>query len=65
RVVEVAYFGEVTEKELSRHDKIREVPLSMLVPLWILVIANLYFGIDAELTSEVARQAAKSLLGIN
>lgn len=65
RVVEVAYFGEVTEKELSGHDKIREVPLSMLVPLWILVIANLYFGIDAELTSEVARQAAKSLLGIN
>lgn len=65
RVVEVAYFRKPDEADASPAMRTHEVPLSMLIPLWVLVLANLYFGIDASLTSQVARQAAKHLLGIN
>ena len=59
RVVEAAYFGEGPE----RTEPLREAPLSLLVPTWALVAANLYFGIDATLTTSVAGQAARTLLG--
>jgi len=58
RVVEVAYFG-----KLSPDSDVREAPLGLLAPTWALVIANLYFGIDAGLTSSVATRAAQALLG--
>jgi multicomponent Na+:H+ antiporter subunit D len=59
RVVEVAYFAP------ARDDApVAEAPLGMLVPMWVLVIANLYFGINARLTSDVATRAAESLLGV-
>ena len=59
RVVEVAYLGE------AEHDaEVREAPLSMLVPTWALVIANLWFGIDSTLTADVATRAAQTLLGV-
>ena len=35
----------------------------MLVPTWILIAANVYFGIDTSLTSGIARRAAESFLG--
>jgi multicomponent Na+:H+ antiporter subunit D len=59
KVVEVAYFREVP---LDRD--IREAPLSLLVPTWIMVAANFYFGIDAGLTTDVATRAAEILLGV-
>ena len=59
RVVEAAYFGEAPE----RAEPVREAPLSLLLPTWALVAANLYFGIDATLTTSVAGQAARALLG--
>ena len=31
-------------------DNIKEAPLSQLVPIWLLVLANFYFGIDTRLT---------------
>jgi multicomponent Na+:H+ antiporter subunit D len=58
KVVEVAYFGEV-----SPGAGIREAPLGLLVPTWALVLANLYFGIDASLTAGVATRAAEVLIG--
>jgi multicomponent Na+:H+ antiporter subunit D len=58
RVVEVAYF-----QEASPEAGIREAPLSLLVPTWALVLANLYFGIDASLTAGVATRAAEVLIG--
>ncbi|HUP51777.1 MAG TPA: monovalent cation/H+ antiporter subunit D family protein [Longimicrobiales bacterium] len=58
KVVEVAYFGEV-----SPEAGIREAPLGLLVPTWTLVLANLYFGIDASLTAGVATRAAEVLIG--
>ena len=43
KVVEVAYFREV-DPELG----ISEAPLSLLAPTWVLVLGNLYFGINAS-----------------
>jgi multicomponent Na+:H+ antiporter subunit D len=59
RVIEVVYFRPVPagRKEVS------EAPLIMLLPTWALTLANLYFGIDTDLSVGVARQAAQSLLG--
>lgn len=60
RVVETAYFG----PSIGDHDEVGEAPLSLLIPTWALVIANLYFGIDATLTAGVAGRAAEFLLGV-
>jgi hypothetical protein len=35
----------------------------MLVSTWVLIGANLYFGIDASVSLEVARRAAETLIG--
>jgi hypothetical protein len=34
------------------------------VPTWTLAAANLYFGIDAGLATDVATRAAQALLGV-
>ena len=60
RVVETAYFKPAPEGQTARC----EAPLSMLVPMWILVLANFYFGIDASLSTGAARFAAQQLLGV-
>jgi multicomponent Na+:H+ antiporter subunit D len=58
RFVEVAYFREPSA-EVSR---LREAPLSMLVPAWVLVLACIYFGLDTQLTLGGAGAAAAELL---
>jgi len=59
KVVEAAYFN-----DFLGDLEVGEAPFSLLVPIWILVAANFYFGIDASLTVGVARSAAELLLGI-
>ncbi len=59
RIVEVAYFAAPTE--LTR--EAREAPLGMLLATWLLVAANIYFGIDTELTRQTAELAAQYLTG--
>lgn len=59
RLIETAYFHAPPEDGLE----VREAPLSLLLPIWILVLANLYFGIDTSLTVGVASQASALLLG--
>jgi multicomponent Na+:H+ antiporter subunit D len=59
RVIEVAWF----EPPPPGRGKVREAPLSMLVPMWLLVVATVWFGVDGELTSGLARRAAEVLLG--
>jgi multicomponent Na+:H+ antiporter subunit D len=61
RVVEVAYFQPAPEGDAGA--KIKEAPLSMLIPTWILIGASIYFGIHTSLTLGVAERAAKLLLG--
>ena len=59
RVVEIAYF-----RPLRRQSRrAAEAPAMMLVPTWILIGANVYFGIDTSLTSGLARRAAETFLG--
>ena len=60
RVVEVAYFRDPP----ANHPRVTEAPLSLLVPTWVLVLANFYFGIDTTLTVGVAENAARILLGL-
>lgn len=57
RVVEVAYFQQAETDEKC------EAPLSMLVPMWALVIANIWLGIDTRLTTGMAEYAATLLMG--
>jgi len=59
RVIEVTYFKSVTEST----PVVKEAPFSILIPLWILVLANLYFGIDTSLTVSVTQMAAADLFG--
>jgi multicomponent Na+:H+ antiporter subunit D len=59
RVVEEAYFAERPETA----PPVSEAPLSMLVPTWILILANLYFGVDSSVTLGIARRAAETLMG--
>ncbi len=58
RIVEAAYFRRPTPGIAPR----REAPASLLVPTWLLIVANLYFGVDTTLTTGVAGRAAAALL---
>jgi len=57
RVVEALYLAEPEGKPA-----VSSAPLSMVLPTWALVLASLYFGIDAELTSKAASTAADLLI---
>ncbi len=59
RVVEAAYMHEPSEPVSN----VREAPLSLLIPTWVLILANLYFGVDTSLTVGVARRSAELLVG--
>ena len=60
RVIEVAYFQAPPKR--AQGDEVGEAPLSMLIPLWVLIGANLYFGIETSASVGVAKEAAKFLL---
>jgi multicomponent Na+:H+ antiporter subunit D len=59
RVVEVAYFSP-PDREVERC----EAPPVMLATIWLLVGANLFFGIFTSWSAGVARRAAETLLGV-
>jgi multicomponent Na+:H+ antiporter subunit D len=59
RIVEWIYFSQPR----IIIDDIREAPISQLIPVWFLVLANIYFGIDTSLTVGLSKIAAKSLFG--
>ncbi len=59
RIVEAAYFQKPAEEE----SQVREAPVGMLFPMWILIGAILYCGISTSLTAGVARRAAALLAG--
>jgi len=63
RVVETAYFRDSDDAKSPARAEVAEAPLSMLIPLWAMIAANLYFGIDTSLTIGLAEQAANYLLG--
>jgi len=61
RIVEVAYFKE----PLAGSVPVKEAPILFLIPIWTLIIANIYFGIDTRLSVQVAQLAAQSLFGVS
>lgn len=60
RIVEAAYLRPAPENRAP----IREVGPWMMVPLWILIAANFWFGIDTSLTLETATRGAEVLMGV-
>ena len=60
RIVEWVYF----KPPRPDLDEVREAPISLLIPMWLLVLANLYFGVDTRLTVGVSKLAAQSLIGV-
>ena len=59
RVVEAVWFREPT----GTAAKATEAPLEMLIPIWLLAGATVFFGLDADLTAGIAARAAAALLG--
>ena len=59
RVVEVAYFQKADDDS-----NVKEAPFMMQVSMWVLTGATLYFGIQTDLTVNVAQRAAGLLLGV-
>ena len=59
RVFEVAYLR---EPAITEHGP-KALPLSMLVPTWVLALAGIYFGAHATFTLDVAHTAARQLMG--
>jgi len=66
RVVETIYFKRPDpddEEAMRRHEAATEAPVSMLLPMWTLIAASVFFGINAELTGRIAEAGAAVLLG--
>ena len=59
RIIETAYF----EAPTSLTEEAREAPSGILLATWTLVVANIYFGIDTDLTRQTAELAAQHLIG--
>ena len=59
RIVETAYFRPAAEGGPAR----TEAPLIFLLPLWLLLLANVYFGIDTSLTVTLSEYTSGYLFG--
>ena len=60
KVVEAVYFRKPAETQPIDH--VREAPLGMLAPAWVLAAAAIFFGLTTNWTYGVAREAAELLL---
>lgn len=57
RLVETLYLApSVATTQVS------EAPLTLLIPTWILVVASIWFGLDADFAIDISRKAAELLL---
>ena len=59
RVIEAAFFRPAPTDTPA----IKDAPLHMLIPTWILIAASVYFGIHTDITVSVSERAAAMLLG--
>ena len=60
KIIEIMFF----HADSASTTAVKEAPISMLVPMWVLVIANIYFGLNTELMLSVANTAAQ-ILGVS
>ncbi len=61
KLIEALYFKPATDSE----KEVTEAPLLLLAPTWVLVFANIYFGLDTNLTVGLAETAAATLGVVN
>ncbi|WP_394132364.1 monovalent cation/H+ antiporter subunit D family protein [Shewanella maritima] len=59
RILEAAYLKKPAEHVDG--NTIKEAPMLMLIPMWVLVLANIYFGIDTSLSVGAAEAASQWL----
>ncbi len=57
RVIETMYLQTPDEGRVTS-----EAPLSMVIPIWIMALACIWFGLDTDLTLTASRTAAEGLL---
>ncbi|MBM3374494.1 MAG: monovalent cation/H+ antiporter subunit D family protein [Betaproteobacteria bacterium] len=64
KVIEVAYFQEPASMPQGEPPRlISEAPMPMLLMIWLLAIANIWFGIDPSLPLGLAGMEVQQLLG--
>ncbi|MCG8440577.1 MAG: monovalent cation/H+ antiporter subunit D family protein, partial [Caulobacterales bacterium] len=61
RMLEAAYMRSPPERAGAPAPRAR-APMSMLVPMWILAVACIWFGVDASFPTDIACRAAASVL---
>ncbi|GJL96116.1 MAG: cation:proton antiporter [Hyphococcus sp.] len=69
-LIALLYIGRVVEVMLLRDPPeegryaipAKDAPPSMLIPMWVLVAANVYFGVRTDLTGDIAVRAAEALM---
>lgn len=60
KIVELAYFSPRSDEIIERN----EAPLALLIPTWLLVAANIYFGVNPTFTDAQATLAAQAIMGL-
>ncbi len=61
KIVEYAYFKSPADSFDKDTTVTFEAPLQMLIPLWVLVIANIYFGLETSFSFGFANTAINAL----
>lgn len=61
KLVETLFFN---ASKTDLHADVKEAPLTLLVPMWILVIANIWFGFNTEFSVGSAETAVRLLQGV-
>ncbi len=61
KIIEQAYFKNPVSTDSNTTRMYSEAPLQMLIPLWILVTLNFYFGLDTSYSFGFAETAVLSL----
>lgn len=68
-ILAVIYMGRILESiffqpPLNPRKNRKEAPILLLLPLWVLALANIYFGIAADFPIGLARDAAAAAFGV-
>jgi len=60
RIIETAWLKPAVVATRSTF----ELPLTFLIPIWILMLSNIWFGIDTRLTVGISQLIAQGLFGL-
>jgi multicomponent Na+:H+ antiporter subunit D len=62
RIIEMFCFKDASSTVSTNNDRVKDAPLSMLLPLWVLIIISVYTGINGDSVVDLAKLAATQLL---